>query len=176
MPDFDNVSANVFDEFAGKSNTEVAAALKEIEAEEKRLDLEIKREQVAAIRAKRQQQLDIARDKNISLRNFMATRLATQAHCNHRKGGLGYESIVRGEGTAPMYCVIKHKLPMGEYWVICQRCGREWFPPQPYTIEGGRVVSRPATAGWQEAVNWPSDNTPSQSSIFFFKKNEEVSA
>lgn len=168
---------NQFDDFinekaAGKSDAEVAAELKALELEEKRLDLELKREAVALHRGRRQAQLEATQQKMQSLRNFIAQRAAQQAKCNHRKGGIGPEALINGEGSSPMYCVIKHRLPSGNYFVICSRCGKEWHPAEPYNVEGGRVVAKDATPGWEEAVRYPTDNTPSVSSTFFFKEEK----
>lgn len=146
-----------------KTNAELAAELQALELEEKKLDLEIKRETVAKIKAQRAAKLEEARAKLIATRQFLAQREANQNACNHRKGGIGADAVMRGQGTDAMYAVIKHKLPDGRYFILCQRCGKEWHSPHP--LVGGQE-----TQGYREALNFPTDNSPSGSSTFLFEK------
>jgi len=146
-----------------KTNAQLADDLLTLEREEKMLDLEIKREQVASIKAKRSAKLDEARAKNLATRQFLAQREAIQKNCNHRKGGIGAESVMRGQGTDAMYAVFKHKLPNGRYFVLCSRCGKEWHPGFP-------MLGEKETPGYQEAINFPTDNSPSGSSTFLFER------
>ena len=155
-----------------KTNADVLAELSALELEEKQLDLEIKRETVSKIRAQRQAKLDEARAKMIATKQFLAQREANQANCNHRKGGRGADAVMRGQGDDSMYSVVKHKLPAGSHFVLCQRCGKEWHPANKWNIEGGKIVPIPATPGWAEAMQWPTDNSMSASSTFLFEKVE----
>lgn len=148
-----------------KTNADVTAELAALEMEEKQLDLEIKRETVSKIRAQRASKLEEARSKTMAVKQFLAQRKAVQDNCNHRKGGIGAEAVMRGQGTDAMYAVIKHKLPCNRYFVLCQRCGAEWHPAQP-------IFGIKATPGYEEAIRWPSDNTPSGSSTFMFERAE----
>jgi hypothetical protein len=164
---------------AGKSNAEVEAELKRVELEQKKLELEyrqadliVKRDEAERIKGKRAQAIETNRAKMLSLRNFIANREAAQNRCNHRKGGVDARAFLEGQGTSAMYCVNKHKLPSGGYMVICSRCGKEWMPADRWNVEGGVNVPKPATPGWEIAVNWPTDNTPSTSSTFQFEKTE----
>jgi hypothetical protein len=152
-----------------KTNAEVASELAQLEMEEKRLDLEIKREQVSKIRAQRAAKLEEARAKLIATKQFLAQREANQANCNHRKGGIGAEAVMRGQGTDAMYAVFKHKLPCNRYFVLCSRCGKEWHPAQP-------LFGIKATPGYDEAIRFPSDNTPSGSSTFMFERADLMTA
>src|SRR5882757_8596463 len=94
-----------------KTNAELAAELSALELEEKQLDLEIKRETVSKIRAQRAAKLEEARSKLRATLQFLAQRKANQDNCNHRKGGIGAEAVMRGQGTSAMYSVTKHKKP-----------------------------------------------------------------
>jgi hypothetical protein len=146
-----------------KTNAEILSELSALELEEKALDLEIKRETVAKIRSQRNAKLEEARSKILATMQFLMQRKMNQANCNHRKGGIGAEAVMRGQGSDAMYAVIKHKLPSGKYFVLCQRCGAEWHPPVAILGEVG-------TPGWAEAINWPTDNSPSGSSTFLFER------
>lgn len=148
-----------------KTNADVVSELAALEMEEKRLDLEIKREQVAKIRALRSAKLEEARAKLIATKQFLAQREANQKNCNHRKGGIGAEAVMRGQGTDAMYAVFKHKLPNGRYFVLCSRCGKEWHAPFP-------LLKIKGTPGYEEAINYPTDNSPSGSSTFLFEKED----
>lgn len=148
---------------APKTNADVLAELSALELEEKALDLEIKRETVAKIRSQRAAKQEEARAKIIATLQFLKQREMNQLNCNHRKGGIGAEAVMRGQGSDAMYAVIKHKLPHGKYFVLCQRCGKEWHPPVPILGEKG-------TPGYNDAVNWPTDNSPSGSSTFLYER------
>lgn len=166
--EFDNPDLKDFTSaLENKTNAEIVSELTELELEEKRLDLEIKRETVAKIRSQRAAKLEEGRSKLMATRQFLAQRKANQDNCNHRKGGIGAEAVMRGQGTDAMYAVIKHKLPCNRYFVLCQRCGAEWHPAQP-------LFGIKEDAGYQEALRWPTDNSPSGSSTFTFERAEAV--
>jgi hypothetical protein len=148
-----------------KSNMELANELAAIELEEKQLDLEIKRETVAKIRAQRNAKLDEARVKMQSIKQFLATREAVQSHCNHKKGGQGANAVINGEGTDANFAIIKHKMPHGRYQIFCQRCGKEWKPAV-------QILGEVETPGYREMLNAQTDNSPSGSSVFLFERVE----
>ena len=151
-------------ELSSKSNQEIQAQLDELKRESDQLDLEIKRESVAKIRAERANKLEASKMRTQSTKNFLAQREASQNRCNHRKGGRGADAIQRGEGQAAEYAVVKHRLPHGKFFVLCLRCAKEWHPGH---VVGGFVLSV-ATPGYAEALNFPTDNTASGSSTFTF--------
>lgn len=195
--EFDNLDNLTPDQYinekiAGKSDSEVKVELAKLELELKRQELELKQQQVEdmkldreykkfdrvvreeearLIQGRRQAAIDANLQKMDSLLAFMRNREAQQNHCNHRKGGIDAQSLIYGEGTSDKYCVIKHGLPNGNFFVICSRCNKEWHPARPYNIEGGKLVPLPATPGWAEAVAYPTDNTASSSSRFVYEKN-----
>lgn len=153
-------------ELAPKTDAEIRVALSQLEREEKELDLEIKREAVGKIRADRANKLQAAKMRTDAAKNFLAQREGAQGRCNHRKGGRGHEAVINGTGNAAEYAVIKHRLPNGKFFVLCQRCGKEWHPGH---VVGG-IVLAVETPGYQEAINYPTDNTASGSSTFVFEK------
>lgn len=166
-----------FDDFvneklAGKSDDDVAKEMAVLDLEDKRLSLELKRRDVGILRGQIQQQKEANAQKMASLRNFMAGREATQARCNHRKGGTGAEAFISGQGASPIYCVIKHKMPNNTYSVFCQRCGKEWHAADEFNVEGGVLVPRAATPGWSDAVQFVTDNTSSGSGTFNFTRTK----
>jgi len=150
-----------------KTNAQLAEDLLATDREMKELDLEIKREQVAKIKAARSAKLEEARSKNLAVLQFLAQREAIFKNCNHRKGGIGAESVMRGQGTDAMFAVAKHKLPNGRYFVLCMRCGHEWHPGFP-------LLGQKETPGYQEAINYPTDNSPSGSSTFLFERTDAL--
>ena len=167
--EFDNTET--LDQFSKGLETKTNAQLAEdrmvLDREMAELDLEIKREQVAQIKAKRSAKLEEARSKNIAILQFLAQREAVYKNCNHRKGGIGAESVMRGQGTDAMFAVAKHKLPNGRYFVLCMRCGHEWHPGFP-------LLGQKETPGYQEALNYPTDNSPSGSSTFLFERTDSL--
>lgn len=174
-----NFDSYVNENLAGKTDSGVELELKKIELEQKKqeieyrkYDLALKKEDFEKLQAHRRQQIEVSQQKMMALRNFMADRARRQTQCNHRKGGVGPEALILGQGSSAMYSIIKHKLPSGNYFVICSRCGKEWHPYEKYNVEGGQIVPKPATPGWEQAINWPTDNTASVSSTFTFEKTE----
>jgi len=167
--EFDNTETlDVFSKgLETKTNAQLADDLLALEREEKMLDLEIKRETVAKIRAQRSAKLEEARSKNMAVLQFLAQREAIYKNCNHRKGGIGAEAVMRGQGTDAMFAVVKHKLPNGRYFVLCMRCGHEWHPAFP-------LLGQKETPGYQEAINYPTDNSPSSSSTFLFERTDAL--
>jgi len=83
---------------------------------------------------------------------------ARQKVCSHLKGGIGVDGF-HGKGNSSNYAVIKHTYPWGETRVSCQRCGKEWRPGDP---------------DYQQALNFPTDNTSSSSSIWVGLDPERV--
>ena len=165
MSEFDTNVEQFSNALPTQTNDQIAKELAALELEEKQLDLEIKREQVAKIRAQRAARLEETRAKLRATLQFLAQRKANQDNCNHRKGGIGAEAVMRGQGTSAMYTVTKHKKPNGRWFVLCNRCGKEWH-------QGYDLLGEKETPGFAEAIQYPSDNTPSQSAHFLFQKDE----
>jgi hypothetical protein len=154
------VSTETFETLTNKQLQDKSA---EIDAEMKALDLELKREQVAKLRAQINQKRDDANSRNVAIRNFMKQREMQQEGCNHLKGGSGAEAFMTGQGDSPYHSVIKHKLPCNKYMVLCQRCGKEWHPAQP-------LFGTAETPGYAEALAFRTNNSASGSSVFLFEK------
>lgn len=197
LNEFDNVDNLSPDEFinnkiAGKSDTEIQLELAKLELElkkqelilkqqqlddmkldreYKKFDLLVKQDQANIIQGRRTAQVEANRQKMDALISFMSNREAQQNHCNHRKGGTDARSIIYGEGTSDMRSIIRHGLPSGNFMAICTRCNKEWHPPRPFNVENGVLKPLPATEGWLEMVNAPTDNTASASSNFTFQKS-----
>lgn len=144
------------------TKTEIEEQLKAVELEEKLLDLEIKRENVKRMRAKKEAD-EALRQQNS--RDAEAARLRAarmQAGCNHKSGGSGMEGYM-GKGTDSKYAVGRHTYPNNETWVLCLRCNKEWKPGDP---------------GYAEAMSWSTDGGTSSSITFILPKQtpETVSA
>ena len=187
LENFDNLSPEEFinQKVAGKSDAEVEVELKKLELELKKqelaakqqqleymkFDLIVKKDEAGKIEGRRTAQIEINKQKMQSLLNFMAQRKAQQEICNHRKGGLDAQALIQGQGQSPLYCIIRHKLPNGGYMGICSRCGKEWMPAyKSHVDERGNVITVPASEGWAQMMTWPTDNTASTSTTFFFEK------
>jgi hypothetical protein len=102
--------------------------------------------------------LQVEKDLGDMIRNF-ALR---QGNCNHRKGGRGL-SGVQGKGTDSDYAIIKHQMPNGDWHVFCTRCSKHWQPTD---------ADAKLKGGYFEALDWPTDNTPSGSSMFTFQRGD----
>ena len=110
-----------------------------------------------------------------SLRAEMQRETYKQSICRHRKGGKGVEMMLMGSDSN--YAVIKHIYPHGLLCVYCQRCGKEWRPPDAAlnrkgaTIEDRREYAR-LYKEYTEAVNFPTDNETSGSQLFMVTRGE----
>ena len=150
-------------------NTPVIAGLTE---QEKALDLELKRFELAERKAqakdradKKEAQRQMAESRNKATLAQMAQQVAREENCTHRKGGMGPNAVLNGQGDdALYYAVIKHKLPAGKYFILCTRCLKEWHPADP-------IAGTPETPGYKQALMFPTNNSASGSSTFLFKKD-----
>jgi hypothetical protein len=110
-----------------------------------------------------------------SLRAEMQRETYKQANCRHRKGGKGVEMMYQGNDSN--FAVIKHIYPTGPMHVYCQRCGKEWKPPDAKlnrkgaSIEDRREYAR-LYKEYQEAINFPTDNETSGSQLFMVTRGE----
>jgi hypothetical protein len=154
------------EDLAAQTNAELELRSRALDQEMRELDLVIKRTQVAEIKRKQQMELDRVRTAQQAVNQFLANRRLAQANCNHKKGGVGANAVINGQGQSAMSCVIKHKLPCGKYFVLCQRCGKEWHPELTALQNGG--VPRKATRGYYEALQLQTNNSDSGSSMFTF--------
>ena len=159
-------------ELSTKRNSEIEAELLAVSREERELDLEIKKEKVREIRAKQEASRDKVKTQRIAIEQFLIQRKLRQGSCNHRKGGTGAQAVLQGKGQSVMYCVIKHKLPVGKYFVLCQRCGKEWHPALTALENAG--TPQKATRGYFEALQYPTNNSESGASTFLFRPTEQV--
>lgn len=165
-----NLIADLQNEMESRSDSQLKDEAAALDLEMKQLDIELKRDQVASIKAKRNAALEIARTKYIATMQFLANREANQKRCNHRKGGRGPDAVMRGQGSAAEYAIIHHGLPNGGLMALCQRCNKEWHPANRWNTEGGVLKPIPATEGWEWAIGVNTDNSPSRSSTFLFEK------
>ena len=152
------------DQLGSKKTLELEQERIRIDNEIRSLDLELKREQVKKIREAKQALIDKAAAQKAAIDQFLFQRKARQATCNHRKGGVGAEGVIRGQGQSAMSCVIKHRLPSGSWMVLCSRCGREWYGPLTALQNGG--TPKPASKGYFAALQLPTNNSQSESSRF----------
>ncbi len=154
------------DNFEALTNAQVEERERQVSLRLRELDLEIKEEQVVLLRQAKEQRRAKFATQQAGLQQFLLQRKARQAHCNHRKGGVGAEAVLKGEGQSAMACVIKHILPSGKYFVLCQRCGKEWHPDlTPLQNSGIKQVHTP---GYFKALQLTTNNTSSGSSRFDF--------
>jgi hypothetical protein len=134
--------------------------LEKIRLEEAELDLELKRENVANLRAARQQKKLAHAQIEADLRDQVFQEHKRWANCNHRKGGRGMDGL-RGNGSDPNFAVVKHRYPWNEIWIHCTRCGSVWRPLD--TAE-----SHPTHIPYATALAFPTDNGFSGASLFSF--------
>ena len=128
-------------------NDEQGKPLTDAELDTKRKKLEIRRleadaQDIEERLAEREMKRETKRQRGVTngqtLRQIAAGEKAAQERCNHKKGGAGAEGFVTGQGDDAQYCVLKHRMPFGDVWVRCLRCGKTWKPPveSNFTVKG----------------------------------------
>lgn len=149
--------------------------LEMLEVEERKLRLELMREQVGQIQAKKDQTARTRRDQAATEAFNRRKTEIEQENCPHKKGGRGIEGIFSGNSSD--YSVIKHTEPWGETYVKCQRCGKEWRDPffmlrktDPQRVALAKEKDprdyNLAMKSYKEALEFPTDNSPSGGAIF----------
>ena len=149
--------------------------LEALELEERRLRLELMRDQVAAIQAKKDEAARTRRDQAATEAFNRRKQQIEQDNCPHKKGGRGIEGIFAGNSSD--YSVIKQTEPWGETYVKCQRCGKEWRDPffMMRKVEPSKVAEAKKKdprgyelimKAYREALDFPTDNSPSGGAIF----------
>jgi len=128
--------------------------LDQLRLERERLELEQLRHEVAELQSKRERKAMAHSQVEHDLKDFEDNQRRRQENCNHRKGGKNLEGV-QGRGTDPMYAVIQHQLPFGDWIVICQRCQKIW---------------KKGDADYKEAINFQTDNSPSGPTLFLITK------
>jgi hypothetical protein len=97
-----------------------------------------------------------------------------QAGCQHRKGGKGTAQMYSGNDAN--FAVITHTLSHGPTIVVCQRCGKIWEQPpvlpKKHTAED-RAQYKTLMNEYRRALNFPTDNEPSGTSLFVFTSNAD---
>lgn len=139
----------------------------QMDAEIKRLDLEIKRQEFAEMQLrKREREMSLRdltqrvterelKDKQRQLdrensgKTFMQQDNEDsfrQRNCSHKKGGLTSPrnmQVLKTGGDSQFYAVIKHQMINGDIWARCQRCAKTWKPvvEEDFFFRAGKVVA-----------------------------------
>lgn len=150
---------------------------KQITEELETLQLEEARASAEQRKQKRAGRENKARAIELSLKRDRAHQARIQAACQHRKGGKGTAQIYAGND--PNYAAVTHTLSHGPTIVVCQRCGKLWEPPivptKKATVEQ-RAQYRIDLAEYRRALNFPTDNEPSGTTLFAFTPNDDDAA
>lgn len=150
---------------------------KQIAEELELLQLEEARESAADRKEKRVGRANKAQAIELSLRRDRAHQKRIQSACQHRKGGKGTSQMY--SGNDPNYAVIVHTLSHGPTIVVCQRCGNIWEPPMPLPKKATpeqRAKYRDDLTDYRRALNFPTDNEPSGTTLFAFTPFDEDAA
>jgi|GEM_PF-2400110 len=154
--------------------------LEQLEIEERKLRLELMKEQVGQIHAQKDQAArNRQRQSDTERHNRRQTQLQQDA-CSHKKAGTGVKGIFAG--SAAEYSVIKHTEPWGETYVMCQRCGKDVRDPyfmlrktDPKRVSAAKKADpRGYAAAMQKYKEWmdlPTDNSPSGGTIFNIQRD-----
>lgn len=141
------------------------------------LQLEEAREVAQGRRDKRLGRQNKIKAIELSLRRGRKGQERIQDACQHRKGGKGTSQMYAGND--PNYAVVTHTLSHGPTIVVCQRCGKLWEPPaqlpKKATAEQ-RAQYKIDLGEYRRALNFPTDNEPSGTTLFAFTPNDDDEA
>lgn len=118
--------------------------LKALKIQREQLEMELMEAQVKKLRADSERIKLTRKQVETEIQATEKAKKARQKACNHRKGGLGVEGLSKGEDAK--YSIWKHTYVNGKMIVMCSRCQKEWKPGDP---------------DYAEAMQFPTDNTPS---------------
>lgn len=143
----------------------VKAEQQAFELEERKYALIEAKHRVARLEQENATKLEQAKNRARQIISEIRNREALQAQCTHMKGGTVTTQdpsvVMNGHGSdSTDFALIRHALPAGNLMLLCQRCLKEWYGPNPLTGEA-------ATPGFAEAKRWPTKNHPSGSSQFW---------
>lgn len=133
--------------------------------EKERLELEQLRENVERSRNIREMQRRARADNERAFKDKARTDAALSASCNHKKGGRDYASTQK-RGDGDNYSVIIHSMPLGNTVVLCTRCLFLWEPGTTAKFLRNGKTPNPTGISWNDAIRFPTDNTPSGSVLF----------
>jgi hypothetical protein len=147
--------------------------MKEMEDELKMLQLEEAREAANGRKQGRTSRENKIKAIEYSLKRDREQKEYIQAGCVHRKGGKGKDGIYNGNDSN--YAVVTHTLSHGPTLVICQRCGKDWRPPERLPKNASkeeRAQYSADLAEYRRALALPTDNEPSGTVIFSFLETD----
>ncbi len=163
-------------EFDGKSSKELLNQQTQLDVELKKLELQDRLETMASKKRKFDEKKREYEAKNRQLLDELGRRAARQRGCSHRKGGTtqagSRDPLPAQGGDAEKFALIKFRLPNGDWWVNCQRCGAEWFPQDSFT---GRPETIIGGISHSQVLMLPTDNTSGESSQFGLEDNRSSS-
>lgn len=167
-----------------KENTEVNTdksyeqKMKELEMRKAEAELQDLEERLAERELKRENKRQRSVTNGATLRQISANDKIAQDRCNHKKGGNGAEGIIGGQGDDSQYAVLKHRMPNGDVWVRCLRCGKTWKPPvkSEFTSKSGELnqaAYATAQSVYADAVAFQTRNVTSGSIQFRYSDGGE---
>jgi len=122
-----------------------------------------------------QADLEIAMSRGLALDALSRIKTTEQVRCSPRKAGIISMSTGKmiAPGNSPYYSVIKHEMTNGDIWIRCTRCGKCWKPPlrRDYKSELEFYL---AIKEYNDALDFTTNNVPSSSVQFQFRKNGSV--
>lgn len=161
-------------EFDGKSDAELTAKSKWLDVKLKELELDNRLEEAATKKRKKDEKRLQFEAAMKALTEELRRRKIRQTGCSHRKGGIGnrVEGLPAAGGDSDVFAFIKHRLPDGTWFCLCQRCGAEFR-------DENKITGEPATkiGDWtfEMALTSRTDNQESHSSQFVITDNRTPS-
>lgn len=134
-------------------------------AEKEALELEQLRDNVERSRNAKEMRKRAREDNERGFRDKQAKDATLQAGCNHKKGGRDYASTQK-RGDGDNYSVVPHTMPLGNTIVLCTRCLFMWEPGCTAKFLKDGKTRNPTGVSWNDAIRFPTDNTPSGSVLF----------
>lgn len=139
------------------------------------LQLEEARDAAENRKQKRLGRQNKAKAIELSLKRDRAHQKRIQDACQHRKGGKGTAQMYSGNDAN--YAIVVHTLSHGPTIVVCIRCGKIWEPPPPLSKKATteqRAQYKVDLVEYRRALNFPTDNEPSGTTLFAFTNDEDA--
>lgn len=150
------------DEQPNREQNRIDTEIKQLELEEKRVRLQVTRQEVAAFHEKESEKARITKIRVEAVQREREEAERRHRACKHKTGGKGKPGFLHGDG-AKGYCVGQTVLPTGELYMTCSRCQKEWHHPSwimkiEVVNTGKTTMTRTRyermEADYNEALNW----------------------
>jgi|SRR5579863_6462617 len=140
-------------------------SVEQLQREKLVLEMELVKEQLEQLRAKREARKRAHGEQEKTLEEGRRLERIVQRNCSHRKGGKG-DDLKNNRGSDPNGSFADQQMPNSQVWRMCTRCFALWKP-------GDKSKTHPSGIGYEQIMQWPTDNSPAGSVQFRLAESEK---